>query len=321
MLKMRDTLAKTAVILVMFRQKHNLELLYGSLAGQSEKDFRIYFTDNNPDDSDSEFSKKLNVKYGLDITYLHSGGNYGFARGNNIAAQQAIEDGCKYLFFLNNDTILDNKCIENLIITAQSSQSIAAVSPLIMYWKGKKEPGIIQEFGAMADFKSYTISKNFEGKEFSAIEKNISPALTVDMLPGAATFIKSAALKQTGLWEEKYFAYGDEIDLAYRIRQAGYTCIAVKDAILWHNHKWSKENKQGYYFEYYLIQRNKYLYFRKFGFYGKMIISYFLDSVKFPFRLFWFIKVCDLKLGYYYLKGTYAGLFGHSGKPNLGFIK
>jgi hypothetical protein len=46
-----------------------------------------------------------------------------------------------------------------------------------------------------------------------------------------------------------------------------------------------------------------------------------MDSLKFPFRLFWFIKVCDIKLGYNYLRGTYAGIFGHKGKPALSFLK
>jgi hypothetical protein len=97
--------------------------------------------------------------------------------------------------------------------------------------------------------------------------------------------------------------------------------MVSKNAAIWHNHKWVKQNKQGYYFEYYLIQRNKYLYFRKYSLYKKMFVSYILDSIKFPWRLIWFAKVCDLKLGYYYIKGTYAGLLGHNGKPNLSFLK
>ena len=73
--------------------------------------------------------------------------------------------------------------------------------------------------------------------------------------------------------------------------------------------------------EYYLIQRNKYLYFRKYSLFGRMLVAYVSDSFRFPRRLLWFVKVCDLKLGYYYLKGTYAGIIGHKGKPNLGFLK
>lgn len=312
---------KIGIILVMFRQKHNLELLYSSLAGQTEKDYKIYFVDNDPECADTERSKTLNNNYDLNIEYTTAGENKGFAGGNNLGAKKAIAEGCKYIFFLNNDTILDSNCLSELIKPLEIDTSIAANCPIIFYWKGNKTKEHVQEFGANVDFKSYLINKLYEGVNYPEYEIKIPGNLNVDMLSGAATFIKTEVLEKTGLWEEDYFAYGDEIDLAKRIKEAGYKCIVSKNAVLWHNHKWVKENKEGYYFEYYLIQRNKFLYFRKYGFYGKMISAYIIDSIKFPWRLFWFIKVCDLKLGYYYLKGTYAGIFGYKGKPNLSFVK
>ena len=314
-------LAKTGIILVMYRQKQNLELLYSSLAEQTDKDFIIYFVDNNPDSSDSEFSRELNTKFNLNIEYIPAGANTGFAGGNNIGAQKAITAGCEYIFFLNNDTILDSACIEQLIGSLQTNPAIAAASPVIFFWSGAKNKERVQEFGASADFASYTIKKKYEGSAYSETEKNMPTAANSDVLPGAAMMVRADALKKAGMWEEDYFAYGDEIDLARRIKDAGYICIVNKYAVLWHNHNWNKDNKQGYYFEYYLIQRNKYLYFRKFGLYGNMLLSYLSDSFLFPWRLVWFVKVCDLKLGWYYIKGTYAGILGHKGKPNLYFVK
>ena len=314
-------MSKIGIILVMFRQKHNLELLYSSLAGQTEKDFTVYFVDNNTDSSDTDHSKELNNKYSLNIVYIASGGNNGFAGGNNLGAVKAAADGCKYIFFLNNDTILDENCLKELLIPLDTDNNIAATGPLILFWNGSKTKERVQEFGANADFNSYKIEKMYEGVNFGEYEKVIPENITADVLPGAATFIRSEALVKTGLWEESYFAYGDEIDLAKRIKDSGYKCILTKKAVLWHNHKWDKENKQGYYFEYYLIQRNKYLYFRKYGLYFNMLLAYLSDIFKFPLRLLWFIKVCDIKLGYYYLKGTYAGLLDHKGKPNLYFVK
>lgn len=314
-------MAKIGIVLVMYRQQHNLELLYSSLNEQLEKDFKIYFVDNNPDDSDKVFSESLNAGFDLNIEYIHAGGNTGFAGGNNIGAKKAIEDGSEYVFFLNNDTILESKCLNLLREALENETSLAAATPLILFWDGSKSMGRIQEFGAKAAFDSYTIKKNFEGADYTKTESKIPGTVFADVLPGAAAFIRSKVLMKTGLWEESYFAYGDEIDLARRIRDAGYKCIAVKKAVIWHNHKWNKENKQGYYFEYYLIQRNKYLYFRKHGLYLNMLISYFMDIIKFPAKLLWFTKVCDMKLGFYYLKGTYAGILGRKGKPRLYFVK
>jgi glycosyltransferase involved in cell wall biosynthesis len=106
---------QTAIILVMFRQKHNLKLLYNSLHRQSYQDFRIYFVDNNPDDADRLVSEELNSKLGMDIEYIAAGGNTGFAGGNNLGAQKAISDGCQYIMFLNNDTELEESCLQELV--------------------------------------------------------------------------------------------------------------------------------------------------------------------------------------------------------------
>ena len=312
---------QTAIILVMFRQKHNLKLLYNSLHRQSYQDFRIYFVDNNPDDADRLVSEELNSKLGMDIEYIAAGGNTGFAGGNNLGAQKAISDGCQYIMFLNNDTELEASCLQELVNAIELSPDTAVSSPLILYYTADKKDPRIQEFGAKADFNSYRITKYYEGKMLSDVEKDMPDHMKVDLVSGAAMLVRAEALKKAGLWEEQYFAYGDEIDLAARLKNAGFSSVVTKKAVLWHNHKWVKENRQGFYFEYYLIQRNKYLYFRKHKLYFSMFVSYLTDSFKFPVRLLWFMKVCDAKLGYYYLKGTYAGLLGHKGRPNLNFMK
>jgi GT2 family glycosyltransferase len=310
------------VILVMYKQKHNLAPLYQSLSLQSEKNFRLYFVDNNPDAIDADFSGELNEDMKLDIVYMNPGSNTGFAGGNNLGAAKAIADGCEYIFFLNNDTVLDSNCLLYLKAALDSNPHASGAAPLILFGlPGKHAADTVQEFGAAADFRSYKISKNFTMQKYDKIKDHIPGILEVDLISGGAAFFRSAALRKTGLWEESYFAYGDEIDLAKRMHEKGYISLAVKNAVLWHNHKWDKNNKQGYYFEYYLIQRNKYLYFRKFKLFKAMSFSLLIDILKFPWRLIWFIKVCGFSLGFYYLRGTFAGLMGSSGKPKLNFQK
>jgi GT2 family glycosyltransferase len=312
---------KTAIIIVMYRQEHNLDMLYSSLVSQSEKDFKIYFVDNNPDDSDINRSKLLNEKFGLNIEYIKTGENSGFAKGNNIGAAKAIAAGCQYVFFLNNDTVLEKDCLSALIKAVESDSRTGVAAPLILYWKEDKTDPVIQEYGSKADFGTYKIEKNYEGVLLNKVKKTMPDMMKVDLVSGAAMLVKANVLQKTGMWEEKYFAYGDEIDLAARIDRGGYQSVVTKKAVLWHNHKWVKENKEGFYFEYYLIQRNKYLYFKKHRFFKNMLAAYFIDILKFPVRLLWFRKVCDMKLGLYYLRGTYAGILGHSGKPNLSFMQ
>lgn len=310
---------KLAIILVMYRQKNNLDMLYGSLAGQTEKDFKIYFVDNNPDNSDTAYSKELNSS--LNIEYLPAGGNIGFAAGSNLGAQKAINDGYQNIFFLNNDMVLENSCIEGLLKTLESDTGCSACSPIIFYWEGSRSKGKIQEYGANVNYTFYKIFKLFESESYGIVEDKIPGKLQVDLLSGGACCFRAETLKTAGLWEESYFAYGDEIDLSRRLWKGNFKCCVNKKAVVWHNHKWDKENKQGFYFEYYMIQRNKFLYFKKYHLYLPMLLVFLADIVKFPVRLLWFIKVCDFKLGLYYLKGTIDGLLNKKGKPDLSFVK
>jgi len=310
------------IVLVLYRQKHNLDDLYLSLSRQTLTDFRLYFVENNTDLSDESYSKEINDKFKLDITYIRPAENLGFAGGNNLGAAKATQEGCSYLFFLNNDTFLDENCIEELKTAVDSDKNYGASGPLILFGLPQNnEVHIIQEFGADVDFKNYRIRKKFENRKLTGVLGTLPDTLKADLLSGGAVFFKTSAFNKSGFWEEKYFAYGDEIDLFKRLNDSGLTSVAAKKAVLWHNHNWSGDNKQGYYFEYYLIQRNKYLYFRKFRFYGAMLTELFIDMIKFPWRLKWFIKVCGFGLGLYYLRGTAAGLLGNQGKPNLSFVK
>jgi hypothetical protein len=52
-----------------------------------------------------------------------------------------------------------------------------------------------------------------------------------------------------------------------------------------------------------------------------MLVTLLTDIIKFPWRLYWFMKVCDFKLGMYYLRGMFAGLINKKGKPKLSIIK
>jgi GT2 family glycosyltransferase len=115
--------------------------------------------------------------------------------------------------------------------------------------------------------------------------------------------------------------YNNEIDFAYRVKQLGYISKATTKAKIWHNHKWVRDNKTGWYREYYLSERNKFLYYHKYKMFFQMIWMLFIDILKFPFRLAWFMKVCDFKLGIYYLRGMFDGIINKQGKPKLSIIK
>jgi GT2 family glycosyltransferase len=204
-----------------------------------------------------------------------------------------------------------------LIECIESAPRIAATGPILLLGNKAARDTKIQEFGANADFRNYKIVKNYSSELFEPIEKNIPDYLQVNFITGACLMLKSAVYEQIGLFDERYFAYGEEIDLFKRINEAGFKVVVTKNARVWHHHDWSGKNKKGYYIEYYLIQRNKYLYFRKHRFYRYMVLNILKDILMYPVYLNWFIRICDLKLSLYYLKGTFDGILNKSGRPGI----
>jgi GT2 family glycosyltransferase len=312
-------LSKLGIVTVVTNEKGNLKNLYTSLSEQTFRDFTVYFVDNNSTDGSAEYFKELNSGGVLQVKYIKLGYNSGFSGGSNAGAEEALKDGCKYLFISNNDLLFDKSAIEELHRVIESDEIIACAGPLLMKHR-EKNPDIIQEFGGKINFKIGTVEKFYTNQNVN--DAGLPGIMETDFVGGGVCFIKADVFKKIGMYETSYFAYFDEIDLSYRLKILNnYKMMVTSKAKIWHNHNWSRKNNQSYYFEYYLSERNKFLYYRKYKLYFSMILMFLEDSVKFPWRLIWFKKVCDFKLGIYYLKGMLDGILNKRGKPKLSFVK
>lgn len=310
---------KTGIVLVVTNEKHNLQMLYESLSKQTYKNFIIYFVDNNSSDGSVDFSKDLNKNFGFDIRYLLLKENSGDAKGNSIGADQAVKDGCDYVFILNNDTELDPVCIEELLKLSESDEKIGVTGPIFFYWTKEKTKNKIQIYGAHVNYRTQVRETVAETKIFE--ETDLPDVLECDYPIGGALYIKREVIEKLGtLFDDRYFMYNNEIDFSYRLKKLGYKAFATIKAKVWHNHNWIRTNKSGYYREYYLMERNKFLYCHKFGFTGQLLKMLSEDIIKFPWRLRWFMKVCDFKLGMIYLRGMLDGVLNKQGKPKFSFF-
>ncbi len=303
------------VVTVVTNEKFNLDNFYSSLLSQTYKDFTLYFVDNVSSDGSLEYFKKLNTDNKLSVEYIKLDHNSGFSGGSNIGAKAAISNGCRYLFILNNDVEQEPHCIEELLKLIETDENIACTG-LLLYMHKQERPGMIQEYGGKIDFKRGELEKFYTVKSIN--EVNLPEKMETDFVGGGVCFIKADVFKNVGLFEESYFGYFDEIDLSYRLKVLNkYKMMVTSRAVAYHNHSVENKTKNRWYREYYLSERNKFLYFKKFGLISSVFRAVFIDLLKFPVRLFWFIKVCDAKLGFYYLKGMFDGLRNKKGKPEF----
>ena len=311
-------MSSLAIVTVVTNEKANLKDLYQSLKEQTYKDFTVYFVDNNSIDGSMDYFRELNSDSSIKVKYINLDYNSGFSEGSNIGAKEATKDNSKYLFISNNDLVLDKSALQEMYNLAESA-NIVCTGPLLMQHK-ERNPNIIQEFGGKINFKLGSLEKYYPGQNVTQI--NLPETLKTDFVGGGVCFIRADVFQKIGMYETSYFGYFDEIDLSYRLKVLNnYEMMSTSKAVVWHNHNWTKKNNLNYYFEYYLSERNKFLYYHKFKMYPSMIFMSILDVLRFPWRLIWFIKVCDFKLGMYYLKGMLDGLLNRKGKPKLSFVK
>jgi GT2 family glycosyltransferase len=111
-----------------------------SLATLDYPNFSAYVVDN--DSIDGSYEKLLednkNGAFKIKVKFIQSGATLGFAGGNNVGIQQALEDGYEYFWMLNNDTIVDAASLSELIKVIQENEEIGIVGSKIYYYGTNK---------------------------------------------------------------------------------------------------------------------------------------------------------------------------------------
>jgi GT2 family glycosyltransferase len=304
---------KVAVLLVLFNEELHIERLAKSIINQDYQDISVYAIDNNSSDS----SALLLLKYLPDAHIINSKENLGFAKGNNLIAGEAINNNEELLFILNTDMELNTYCISNLVDIISNNNEIAGIGPIILYGTNEGRTNNIQCYVDKVNFTSARTSTLYTGMNIDF--ENLQGEIFVNTLHGGCFMIRSSVVSEMGLFCEDNFMYNDEIDLAYRINKHGRKLLVTKNAKAWHYHDWSLKNKEGYYLQYYYINRNRILFFYRYKKYLSIIREIIIDLFSLPVKIFWARKTAGLKLLKYYYLGYWHGLLNKKGKAEIEF--
>lgn len=304
---------KVGIIIVTYNSQKDIKRLFDSIIMQRYNELVIYIVDNNSTDDTLSFIQKYQSE--LRICIISCKTNNGFAKGNNIGIQKAMDEGCDFVFILNPDMQLQEKCLNILIERIVSDEKIGVIGPIVLL--GDNPDNIIQVYGVQANFRTQKKVDRFSTKKLT---DKIPAENFVDFVLGGAMLIRCSILKIIGLFEEDYFMYNDEIDIAYRIKQAGFRTLCMRDAVVRHFHDFSKHNKTGYNLMYYYIMRNRYLYFKKFKLYYYLVLSLIVEIINIPLKIIWSIRrMGGIKLLNYYYSGLMDGLQDKKGLVDKSF--
>lgn len=154
------------------------------------------------------------------LVLIQTGENLGFAGGNNVGARYALEyHSPDFLWFLNNDTVVDPSALSELVARVEKNSRLGIVGSTLRYFDA---PHTVQAYGG-ATFnplggKSFPIGEGGFFKNLTELEQ-IEVEQRIRYIIGASMLVSSDFLKDVGLMQEDYFLYYEELDWAERARR------------------------------------------------------------------------------------------------------
>jgi len=210
---------KVSVIIVNWNGKQHLEECLDSLSKQTFKAFETILVDNGSVDGSTEFVE-TNFP-GVKIVRLDK--NEGFCRGNNIGLQHARGN---FIALLNNDTLVDMNWLEELFKAMTKHYHVGICASCIVNYYSRD---VLDTAGDGFDLcgVGYKIGEGMPVTKFQK-ERYVFGACA-----GAALYRRSM-IDEIGFFDERFFALGEDLDLSFRARLAGYKCLYVPGAIVYH---------------------------------------------------------------------------------------
>ena len=181
--------------------------------------------------------------------------NYGFAEGNNIGIQFAL-DVVKpdYVLLLNSDTVVDRDFLSELVRVGASYPRVGVVGPKVYYYHN---PFQINAAGARMHYWSgFAINIGIGQMDDNQFNENQE----VDCVHGSAMLIKATALKDLGLFDPDFFVLLEETEWCLRAKKAGYNIVFVPTARVYHKEGFSATRRCKFY---YYSNRNRILLLKK----------------------------------------------------------
>jgi hypothetical protein len=209
------------------------------------EDMEVIVVDNGSKEDEASI---LQERYPY-IRAIRSDKNLGFAGGNNLGMR--VSKG-KYLYLINNDTLLKDFNPQVLIHRLESSQTIAMVCPKIRFAWGNNPI----QFAGYTPLSTMTVRNKAIGFGEDDKGQYDTPHQT-PYAHGAAMMLKREVIDKVGPMPECYFLYYEELDWSMMITRAGYEIWYEPASTIYH--KESQSTGQNSPLRTYYITRNRLL--------------------------------------------------------------
>jgi len=239
--------------------------LFKNLEGQKLPYLKILVIDNNSMKED-----KIQLKENLSFQNLIlNEKNLGYAGGNNIGIEIALNEQADYIWVLNPDVRVNDQTLPILIKTLSDDKTLAAVGPRIIHRNNRKKIFSDGEILKMDSICS-TRHKN-HNKEVGKVPKNID--YNIDYIAGSSILLNCKTIEEIGKFPEEYFLYFEETDWCFNAKKHKW-----KLAVNSHAEVYGLTSVKGEVFNYYFM-RNKLIFSKKHHSNFTRVRSFYINEI------------------------------------------
>lgn len=219
--------------------------------------YEVVVVDNASGDDSLE---RLKDYFDDKVKFIASEENNGFAAGNNQALRQVNSD---YVLLLNSDTVVWENTLEEIYNYMEKHDEVGACGCRVRLEDGNLDKACKRTFPNVKNsfFRLFHIPNSSKDDNYNLTNLPDDEVYEIDCLTGAFMFIRKDALDEVGFLDETFFMYGEDIDLCYRIKKAGWKIIYYGKSSITHlKGASSKKQKNKLIYEFYHAM---YIYYRK----------------------------------------------------------
>jgi GT2 family glycosyltransferase len=260
-----------SVIIPNWNGKHFLAECIDSLKAQTFHDFETILVDNGSTVGSANFAEE---RYGDFIRILRNESNLGYTGGNNVGIQAAQGE---YIVLLNNDTQADPTWLEALVEAIGSNPQVGMwASKVYSYYKRNQ----IEAVGELI----YWDGLNRARGQYEQDQGQYGKVEEIFFPPGCGGMFRKTLFEEIGLFDEDFFAYGDDAEIGIRARLAGWKCVYVPKAVVYHKNSGSTGQYSP--FKAFYVERNRFWITIKYFPYPLLFLSLFFTLYRFTLQAY-----------------------------------
>jgi GT2 family glycosyltransferase len=213
--------SSVAVIVVNSNGGELLQRALRTVAAQTLPPRRVVVVDNASVDGSVDGLEERHPT----VEVIRLDQNVGFGAANNIGVQAASD--CRWVALLNPDAFPEPRWLEALLEAAGTEPEYSFFASRLLL---ADDPGKLDGTGDVYHVSGLAFRRD-HGR---AVESVARPGAEVFSPCAAAAMYERSAFVEVGGFDDRYFAYLEDVDLAFRLRLAGHRCLYVPDSTVLH---------------------------------------------------------------------------------------